>query len=71
MKWRSVPLSEILNANLSLAPKDYIMDTSINGGTMKEQNTGEYAYLRKGLDVALELLSDSDLEEWNSRMGEE
>ena len=47
------------------------MDTSINGGTMKEQNTGEYAYLRKGLDVALELLSDSDLEEWNSRMEEE
>ena len=71
MKWRSVSLSEILNANLSLAPKDYIMDTSINGGKMKEQNTGEYAYLRKGLDVALELLSDSDLEEWNSRMEEE
>ena len=71
MKWRSVSLSEILNANLSLAPKDYIMDTSINGGAMKEQNTGEYKYLRKGLDVALELLSDSDLEEWNSRMEEE
>ena len=71
MKWRSVSLSEIFNANLSLAPKDYIMDTSINGGTMKEQNTGEYAYFRKGLDVALELLSDSDLEEWNSRMEEE
>ena len=71
MKWRSVSLSEIFNANLSLAPKDYIMDTSINGGTMKEQNTGEYAYLHKGLDVALELLSDSDLEEWNSRMEEE
>ena len=34
MRWRSVSLSEILNANLSLAPKDYIMDTSINGGTM-------------------------------------
>lgn len=38
---------------------------------MKEQNTGEYAYLRKGLDVALEILSESDLEEWNSRMEEE
>ena len=31
----------------------------------------ETKYLRRGLDIALDLLSDSDLEEWNSRMEEE
>jgi len=31
----------------------------------------EAKYLRRGLDIALDLLSDSDLDEWNSRMEEE
>jgi|TARA_R100001463_G_C3545262_1_gene222648 hypothetical protein len=69
MKWRSVSLSEILNANLSLAPKDYIMDTSINGGTMDIRTN--INYLRIGLDVALELFTDEQLEEWNKAMEEE
>lgn len=69
MKWRSVSLSEILNANLSLAPKDYIMDTSINGGTMDIRTN--INYLRIGLDVALELFTDEQLEEWNKTMEEE
>ena len=69
MKWKSVSLSEILNANLSLAPKDYIMDTSINGGKMDIKTN--INYLRIGLDVALELLTDEQLEEWNKVMEEE
>lgn len=28
-------------------------------------------YLRKGLDVALEIMSDREVEEWNKRMEEE
>jgi len=72
MKWRSVPLSEILNANLSLAPKDYIMDTSINGGTMmfekilKERNAFE-----KQIDIMWDYISESDIPEISKRLEEE
>ena len=72
MKWRSVPLSEILNANLSLAPKDYIMDTSINGGTMmfekilKDRNAFE-----KQIDIMWDYISESDIPEISKRLEEE
>ena len=72
MKWRSVSLSEILNANLSLAPKDYIMDTSINGGTMmfekilKERNAFE-----KQIDIMWDYISESDIPEISKRLEEE
>ena len=38
---------------------------------VKPQNSGEERYLRKGLDIAMELLSDEDLQEWNRKMEEE
>ena len=72
MRWRSVSLSEILNANLSLAPKDYIMDTSINGGTMmfekilKERNAFE-----KQIDIMWDYISESDIPEISKRLEEE
>lgn len=39
--------------------------------TVEKKNSSDDEYLRKGLDVALELLSDADLQEWNARMEEE
>lgn len=38
---------------------------------VEKKGSPDNEYLRKGLDVALELLSDRDLEEWNARMEEE
>ena len=38
---------------------------------VKPQNSGEERYLRKALDIAMELLSEEDLQEWNKRMEEE
>ena len=38
---------------------------------LEKEVSPEEKYLRKGLDVALELLSDRDLDEWNARMEEE
>ena len=66
MRWRSVPLSEILNANLSLAPKDYIMDTSINGGTMSEAES-----LQKLIDIMWDYISEKDIPEISKRLEEE
>lgn len=79
MKWRSVPLSEILNANLSLAPKDYIIDTSINGGTMmfekilKERNAFEKEAegLQKLIDIMWDYISEKDIPEISKRLEEE
>lgn len=39
--------------------------------TVEKKNSSDDEYVRKGLDVALELLSDADLKEWNARMEEE
>ena len=66
MKWRSVSLSEIFNANLSLAPKDYIIDTSINGGTMSEAKS-----LQKLIDIMWDYISESDIPEISKRLEEE
>ena len=79
MKWRSVSLSEILNANLSLAPKDYIMDTSINGGTMmfekilNERNAFEKEAegLQKLIDIMWDYISERDFPEISKRLEEE
>ena len=66
MRWRSVSLSEFLNANLSLAPKDYIMDTSINGGTMSESES-----LQKLIDIMWDYISEKDIPEISKRLEEE
>ena len=66
MKWRSVSLLKILNANLSLAPKDYIIDTSINGGTMSEAKS-----LQKLIDIMWDYISESDIPEISKRLEEE
>lgn len=72
MKWRSVSLSEILNANLSLAPKDYIMDTSINGGTMMfEKILKERDGLQKLIDIMWDYISEKDIPEISKRLEEE
>ena len=72
MKWRSVSLSEILNANLSLAPKDYIMDTSINGGTMMfEKILKERDGLQKLIDIMWDYISEKDIPEITKRLEEE
>ena len=39
--------------------------------TAEKKSSSDDEYLRKGLDVALELLSDADLQEWNARMEKE
>ena len=66
MSWRSISLSYILNANLSLAPKDYIMDTSINGGTMSEAES-----LQKLIDIMWDYISEKDIPEISKRLEEE
>ncbi|OUW68838.1 MAG: hypothetical protein CBD62_01065 [Candidatus Pelagibacter sp. TMED202] len=72
MRWRSVSLSEILNANLSLAPKDYIMDTSINGGTMMfEKILKERDGLQKLIDIMWDYISEKDIPEISKRLEEE
>ena len=72
MRWRSVSLLEILNANLSLAPKDYIMDTSINGGTMMfEKILKERDGLQKLIDIMWDYISEKDIPEITKRLEEE
>ena len=66
MSWRSISLSYILNANLSLAPKDYIMDTSINGGTMSEVES-----LQKLIDIMWDYISEKDIPEISKRLEDE
>ena len=64
-----VSLQIVFNADLQLALKHSIMELSINGGKMDIKTN--INYLRIGLDVALELLTDEQLEEWNKVMEEE
>lgn len=56
--------SSIINWEETVEPSTIVQ-------VVEKKGSPDNEYLRKGLDMALELLSESDLEEWNTRMEEE